>query len=200
MQRQEINLYHYIEDTQTDTSAITINVLYIVCLLFTLLTLVIYAVTLWNIKSQNEERVRLTNKSETMKKTFFKLKEDYPSLFFSSDVQGALTILGEQIKQQQKIIQSLADNNPFSVYLTAFAESIPNGIWLTSITIENSGDQITLKGQNSNKLALQQFIEKSQSNSLLSKFKIQAQEIGNMSQSGNDKHLEFNVVMVKNHE
>lgn len=199
MNRQEINLYREISRRTSDSSFITKKILINIYIAFTIFNLILYGITLLNIKQLHSQSTSLKNEIQQTKDLFFKYKEGFPEIFFSKDTKQSIDKLKSQIEQQQKILNAIADNETFSSYLTALALTINPNVWLTEINIYQSGDIIMLNGKASNKLAIQDFIASTKLNNMLGKFKVESQELGGMRPTDKDTYLKFTIKMIKNH-
>lgn len=197
MYKQEINLYTHFAKINTDISPFSRNRLLLSWLLFIMLSFLLYLGSLWETYQLNIKNIQLVKQEDKLKATFFDLKNKYPPLFFSQDAEATMTRMEAEIISQEKILKSVEDNIPFSSYLTAFANTIIPDVWLTSIAIQNSGDEITLKGETLDKHALQRFLESIQLNKQFKPFKLESQEIGNVKNSTTATHLNFQITMMK---
>lgn len=197
MHKQEINLYKHFIEINTDISPFSRNHLLLSWLLFIMLSFFLYLGALWEIHQLNLENAQLVKQEDKLKATFFGLKNKYPPLFFTQDAEATMTRMEAEIVSQEKILKSVEDNIPFSSYLTAFANTIIPDVWLTSIAIQNSGDEISLKGETLDKNALQRFLESIQLNNQFKPFKLESQEIGNVENSNTATHLSFQITMMK---
>jgi Tfp pilus assembly protein PilN len=197
MYKQEINLYKHFAELNTDISPFSKKRLLLSWSLFIILSFILYFGSLWEIHQLGQENKQLISQENKLKSTFFALKNQYPALFFSQDAEATMTRMEAEITEQEKIFKSVQDNIPFSTYLTALANTIVPNVWLTSITIQNSGDEMSLKGEALDKNELQGFLEAIQSNSLFKPFKLESQDIGNTGNSDSDKHLNFEITLMK---
>ncbi len=197
MLRQEINLYKHFEALNTDISIFSRKRLLLAWLGFVVISLIFYVLGQLDIHHLNQKKQQLIIQKNILQKSFFALKGNYPQVFFSQDLETSLTQLETEIKSQEKILAYLKDNDPFSNYLTSLASVIVPNVWLITIDVQNSGDEVTLKGETIDKVAFQNFLAAIHQDSLFDKFKIESQQLGNIGNTNADKYLDFQITMMK---
>jgi len=118
---------------------------------------------------------------------------EYPSI----NVEG-LTATMQQLKEdlltKGKIYAVLANQILFSSYLTVIANASMQGVWLTDISIIDSGQTITLTGQAYQAERIQVYLEQLQKQSLFSNYDLVLKEV---NEDSNDKRthkmITFNI-------
>lgn len=197
MFRQEINLYAHFEAANSDSSLLTRNRLLLAWLGFILITLISYAFSQIDIHQLAKKNIKIKTDAAQLQKSFFTLKMKYPALIFSQDAAASIAKMENEIKAQEKILKSVADNESFSNYLTTLASIIVTDVWLSTITIQNSGNDIVLKGETADKIAFQDFLVAIPQHKFFNHFKIESQEIGNIDDKGPIKKFDFQITMLK---
>lgn len=196
MLRQEINLYRYFETPHTSADLLTWKRYWLSNLAVFILLIIIYFFSSIEYIYMEHQIKNLQADLVNYQTQFLKMKSTMPQLFFDKDVNDAVKNMKSELAAQQQIIEILSRNTPFSQILTEISHSIVPDAWLTSIEIQKSGAEITLKG-NTIGTNVDEFLDKIGKNTLLSNYKIELNEVKNKNPDDENIKLGFEILMVK---
>lgn len=197
MFRQEINLYTYFDALTKDISPFTRNKLLLSWMLFIFFTFISYGYSLWHIRQLTIKESEIIKKSAEMQQISSTIKEKYPQAIFEKNTDSIITAMEVDMKEQKQLIAIIESNSPFSAYLETLAAIIIQKVWLTNISIQKNQEEIVLKGETTNKLALNNFLQAIQNNNFFSPFKMKSQEIGTIKSSDPASNVAFQATMIR---
>ncbi len=159
MLRQNINLYRPQYSALQTAGVLSWHRLLLCISIFTawMCILVIYSVI-----DNYFLRTALTDaqtQERRLQNNFLELKNHYPQLFFTKDVNESVNALQKELSSQASIIESITNHTAFSQYLSGLSLTIVPNVWLTQIDIDKSGQLITLKGKSLSMDALHDFLK-----------------------------------------
>lgn len=196
MLRQEINLYRHFETPRTTADLLTWKRYWILnAVMLLLLILILIASFTENIYSRNREK-KLQSQIASHQKEFQQLKSSLPQLFFNNDVNEAVKSMQAELNAQQEIINILSKNKPFSDVLTSFSRTVVPNLWLTSISLQKNGDEITIKGHSIGN-NVDEYIAKIDQDSYLKNFSIKLDNVKNTDAAKINSTIDFEISMVK---
>lgn len=196
MLRQEINLYRHFETPRTTADLLTWKRYWILnAVMLLLLILILIASFTENIYSRNREK-KLQSQIARYQKEFQQLKSSLPQLFFNNDVNEAVKSMQAELNAQQEIINILSKNKPFSDVLTSFSRTVVPNLWLTSISLQKNGDEITIKGHSIGN-NVDEYIAKIDQDSYLKNFNIKLDNVKNTDATKINSTIDFEISMVK---
>lgn len=196
MLRQEINLYRHFETPRTTADLLTWKRYWMLNVAMLLLLIIIFIASFAeNIYSRTREK-KLQSQIAGYQKEFQQLKSSLPQLFFNKDVNEAVKSMQAELNAQQEIINILSKNKPFSEVLTSFSRTIVPNLWLTSISVQKNGDEITIKGHSIGN-NVDEYIAKVDQDSFLKNFNIKLDNVKNTDATKTDSTIDFEISMVK---
>lgn len=196
MLRQEINLYRHFETPRTTADLLTWKRYWMLNVAMLLLLIIIFIASFAeNIYSRNREK-KLQSQIAGYQKEFQQLKSSLPQLFFNKDVNEAVKSMQDELNAQQEIINILSKNKPFSEVLTSFSRTIVPNLWLTSISVQKNGDEITIKGHSIGN-NVDEYIAKVDQDAFLKNFNVKLDNVKNTDATKADSTIDFEISMVK---
>ncbi len=197
MFQQEINLYNIIVEPEAPPTALSWKRMWlcqIACVIFfILLSLANY----FSAYRLNHHKLQLAAQAETLQQQFYKIKNTYPSIFFSRDVEESIHKLGQEMIAREKILQKIANHGLFSNSLVALSTIIPTNVWLTMISIDKSGDEITLKGNSNDSTSLQSFLSALNNAPIFSNYALSVNNIDDNKATPQKGDLIFEITMMR---
>lgn len=196
MFRQEINLYHYFETPRTSGNLLTWKRYWLLNMaVFVLLTIIYLASMIENTYLANKAK-ELHLQSASYQTEFQKLKSSLPQLFFNKNTEEAVKSMRSELAAQKEILAILSRHEPFSEVLASFSRSIVPNLWLTNISIQKNGDEITVKG-NSVGNNVDEFIAKIDQDKLLKNFNVKLNNVKNNDVTDANTKLTFEITMTR---
>jgi Tfp pilus assembly protein PilN len=196
MLRQEINLYRHFETPRTTADLLTWKRYWMLNIAMLLLLIIIFIASFAeNVYSRNREK-KLQSQIIGYQKEFQQLKSSLPQLFFNKDVNEAVKSMQAELNAQQEIINILSKNKPFSEVLTSFSRTIVPNLWLTSISVQKNGDEITIKGHSIGN-NVDEYIAKVDQDVFLKNFNVKLDNVKNTDATKSDSTINFEISMVK---
>ncbi len=197
MQRQEINLYKPFAASNPAANFLNWQRLCYSFLIIAILFIIYYCILLGNFIYLEKQNARIQTQSKKLENEFLALKSTFPPLFFANDVNISVETLKKQLEEQKLLLDSLGPVSIFSKNLTAFATDIVPNVWLTNITIDNSGRSITLKGKSTDMQTLQSFFSQITKNSLFNGYIFNADNVAKADVVKDQGNLIFELSMSK---
>lgn len=130
----------------------------------TLGLLLLISVVIWGYQSSVNKKLlaaQQANQQETV--LFQKLAEAYPLLASDTPLVTKIIELEKALDEKEAHFAELTHTTirkPFSNYLVAISQAMPEGIWLTGIHINQDSDNISLEGQASTPALITVFLKK----------------------------------------
>ena len=198
MLRQEINLTLPLEIIQPSPGFLTWKKFKFCLLIFATSLSILYLFSYVNYVYLERKNKALQTRVDALQKEFFSLKEHYPQLFFSKNVNETISKLKEDLQAQNKALNSLITDADFAKLLASFSELIVPDVWLTDITIDGSGSKITISGAATNIANIQSFIKNIQSAKRLSGYNIATNNILEPGKNKKNTKFLFELTLLKN--
>lgn len=197
MLQQEINLYRFFKPSQTLAVFLTWKQLWLANLAVIGLFILVYLFSLLDIAHLESKKIDMDNQVKALQENFFQVKNSYPPLFFSSDVNQSISHLQDDLATEERVLSTITNRIPFSNELVAFAEAIIPDVWLTSIDISTNGKAITMKGQSMSMENLHKFLENLLHENIFSGFSLNVNNIENLDKNNKNGNLNFEISLVK---
>jgi len=198
MLQQEINLYRFFAAPVTDAEFLTWKRYWIANALFASFMVIILLLSI----SDNyylKQRLNLAQaKMAEYQAQFQKLKGSFPQFFFGENINDAVTSLKNEMAAQKQIIGILSMHNAFSQNLISFSRTIVPNVWLTKISIEKNGDDITLQGESIGMNSMHNFISNLEKDKIYTTYTTTLKKISNEDVKDPATKLSFELNMVKN--
>jgi len=86
------------------------------------------------------------------------------------------------------------DQQNFSYYLTGLAHTVPQGIWLTEITLSNVDNDIVLHGNSLSAILIPKFLHNLQINKVFTGKQFSTLEITKNANQNNNNHISFSLM------
>jgi len=109
-----------------------------------------------------------------------------------------VTSLKNEMAAQKQIIGILSMHNAFSQNLISFSRTIVPNVWLTKISIEKNGDDITLQGESIGMNSMHNFISNLEKDKIYTTYTTTLKKISNEDVKDPATKLSFELNMVKN--
>ena len=197
MLRQEINLYRCYQFSQPATSILSWKNFCLINLILFCFFSFFYLFLLWDIHSLHSKKIILLEETTDLHKKFAAIKSQYPSLFFSSDINQTIQSLEESIALHKKTLEAIKNLNPFSNYFIALSQGIVPAVWLTNIFISKGGNEMALKGKGLEMENLKYFIDRLSRTTLFSGFSFTLKNIERTEEDSKKKEISFEIVIAK---
>jgi hypothetical protein len=198
MLRQEINLYRSYQAPQTNASFLTWKRYWIFNAIVAIIMLIIGITSIIgnyiDTRDLKENEVQLTQ----LKNDFTKLKSSYPQLFFSENITDAVNNFKKEMAVQQELIAMLSKRTTFSDDLIALSRTIHSDVWLKRISIQKSGNEISLAGESIGMTNLNEFLATLDKDSVYKNYAVSINEIKNKNTNDPTIPLSFEIMMTKN--
>ena len=132
---------------------------------FIFLLLILSIFIYWKNIKTSRQLARLQQQKQLITNQIDSLKKRYPQLFDANQADKLLDNLTKQVKAKEKITTVLKKQKEFSrrgfsPFLQIFAKDIEPGVWLTTISIEQQGRFIILKGHAFKTESILSFVKK----------------------------------------
>ncbi len=128
---------------------------------------------------------------------FKKLKESYPQLFFSENIDESVANLKKQMAAQQKIIEILSKHAPFSEILLGISRTIIPNVWLNTMTIDKNGELIVLNGESIGMNQLNDYLQSVKTYKIFDSYTVVVHEVKNKDVNDTSVPLTFVINMAK---
>lgn len=195
--KQKINLYQSFATPSQEQIFLTWNKflqLNALALIFLLLSLFY---DIWSVHRLENTKENLSQKTLVKEAAFKKVKASYPQLIFSDDATKSVSELKKQVDVQAKVLNSIANQLPFSARLIALARVTTPNVWLTDIIFAESELLLTLKGKSLSMESLQAFLNSLQHDKTFAGFVLNINNIENNTTTTTPQPLTFEVTMAK---
>ena len=197
MLRQEINLHRQFTRPITSATSYTWKRYWIFNLLVVLLLTIILIGSFFQTRSQRNEYKTLQVQLIAYQAEFKKLKESFPQLFFSENINESVENLKKQMAAQQKIIEILSRHSPFSEILLGLSRTIIPNVWLTTMTIDKNGEQIVLDGESLGMSRLNEYLKSVEKYKIFVSYTVVVHEVKNKDVNDTNVPLTFEINMAK---
>lgn len=189
---QEINLYHALPSKAK--VKLPSELVLQICGAFAIVLVLYSGFSKWQ-QAHNEERVVTLNKQlqQAQEKTEA-LKLEYPKIAKDDLITAEINDLEQQKILKAAIIKRLNgghDTRGFATYFVLFAKEVPQGLWLTHITLDNDSNRIALKGKTINASLVAQFASTLNNSPLLKGKNLRVFSI--VEPTENDGTVEFDI-------
>jgi MSHA biogenesis protein MshI len=147
--KQTINLYASLPKEITPT--LSVRYFPLILLTWVIMLLGVWGYAKWHIRTLNNQMTTLNETFTLRQEQMSKLKALEPGVDLTH-LKQQIDQLNTQVAQESQFVASISAQKKkadtgFAPYLTALAEEVPNGLWLTKIEIMDSGAHINLIGQ-----------------------------------------------------
>tara|TARA_R110000868_G_scaffold290766_5_gene550935 strand:+ start:2157 stop:2759 length:603 start_codon:yes stop_codon:yes gene_type:complete len=197
MLRQTINLHRSFKAPVTTATLFTWKRYWIMNGLVVVMMTAIYFSSLTH---EYYKKSQLKNKQQTLaayQADFKKLKEKFPQLFFSDDINESVKKFKQEMAAQQSIINMLSKRIPFSDDLLALSRTIVPNVWLTSIMIEKNGDDVIITGDSIGTANLHKFIANLEKDKIFKDFSAVIHEVNNKDVTNATNRIDFEIKMAR---
>jgi Tfp pilus assembly protein PilN len=198
MLRQEINLYRQFTAPLTNATYITWKRYWISNGVYAALMVIVYLYSLMNTTFMRHDAEKLQQQLISYQSDFKKLKDSFPQLFFSENINESVNNLKNQITAQQKIIGILSRHAPFSEVLSALSRTIIPNVWLSYMLIDKSGNIVVLNGDSIGMTNLNDYLVNLKKDAVFAKYELVVQEVKNNDVKNPNNHLDFQINMARN--
>jgi Tfp pilus assembly protein PilN len=199
MLRQNINLYHQFSTPSGEISYLTWKRYWLLNAAFAACLFIIYFFSLFDNFSEQKQLTILQKDLASNELTFNQMKSKLPAQFFSGNIDDAVKNLKKELNARHKIIAILSDRIPFSEDLYALSRTITPKVWLTGIFIDDSGNEITLKGESIGIENLNNFMANLSNEKIFDNYGTELRDANNKDISNPNTRLNFEINMAKNH-
>lgn len=197
MLRQQVNLYRAFTTPFTTQQYLTWKRYWILNGIFLLFLIIVYFYTLFQNKQMQHKATVLQTQLASYQAEFKKLKDSFPQLFFSEDINDAVTGLKKQMAAQKNIISILSRHTPFSDVLMALSRTIIPNVWLTDILIDKDSNEITLEGESIGMKKLNDFQDSLVKDKAFEKYAIVVNEVNNSDVNNVNVRLKFQIKLTR---
>lgn len=197
MLQQKINFYPLLSAPSAPTSLLTWERLWISTILIIVLYILIFFYSLWDLHTLKNKKNNLQQQSMLLERKFVRLKATLPASFFSGDLTKTTDELKQQLLAEQKIIDDIKNQGTFSEIYLVFAQIIPKDVWLTTISIIKSGDEILLKGKSLTETNFHAFLSNLSQEPIFKGFAITANKIEKAEKASDTENLTFEISVIK---
>lgn len=197
MLRQQVNLYRYFQAPPVAASFLTWKRFCQLNLFMFCFFVLSYFFSVWENYYLTNKKISLEQNIKILQEKFIAVKSTYPELFFSQDVSESVNKLKKELETQTRIISILVKRQPFSNDLIAFAKAIVPNVWLSRITIDKNGDEITLDGKSTNMKTLQLFLENLLNNKTFDGYVINIRQVENAAKGDKENNVTFEIGITK---
>lgn len=198
MPQQQINLYRYFEKPVTDSEFLTWKRYWASNILFACLMVV---ALIFSVGENFFLKKRLQTSQTEMtkyKEEFQQMKGSFPQFFFGENINDAVAMLNKEMAAQKKIIDILSMHDAFSQNLISLSRTIVPNVWLTTISIEKNGRDITLIGKSIGMKNLQDFIARLNKDKIYGPYITALKKVSNENVNDPETKLTFELSMVRN--
>lgn len=197
MLRQEINLYQHFEPPKTAADFLSWKRYWLFNVIVVILSIIIFifsAIENVYLKHKVDKQQLILAKYQS---EFQKIKNTLPQLFFNKDINEAVKSMQNEVAAQKEIIAILARHIPFSEDLVGLSNMIVPNVWLSLISIQKNGDEITLKGDGIGIQNVHKFIGNMENDKIYKNYSIELNEIKNKDVNDPNVRLNFEIRMVR---
>jgi Tfp pilus assembly protein PilN len=200
MLKQEINLYRSFEEPTPVSEILSFQQLCRSTIFAGIIFTLMFFSSLWHLHQLKNTKTTLTQQAIALDANLTNLKNAYPQIFFYQNAQQSIEQLQKQLDTQEKILNTLVHITPFSQQLTLLAKIIMPDVWLTEISIQNSGATIILFGNSRSTQAMQLFIQRIFQEPAYAKYQLQLKNIESQDKTKTDENLSFTLTLTKVNE
>jgi len=198
MFRQEINLYKDFEDPTPTVAFLSWHQVWIFNLIMVIFMVFLSIYSFIKTEFKVREKKDLQNKIIHLKNEFFTQKNKFPQAFFTQDVAQSIEKLTSQMRLREQILKKIANNALFAESLETLGRVIIPDVWLTDISITDSGDTVSIKGKSYSPEKMQQFITQLTSDKLFLGYSLSVNNILDNTKTKTKGDLEFDISLMKN--
>lgn len=157
---QQINLLTSLPEVQTQQFSAGL-ILRILITFFVFLSL-IYGYQQWLYWKDMQSFGELRERELAAAEHFKSVARYFPTVAQDEPLETQIETLANEIEEKASLVSLLSNQSGtrgFSIYLEALARQFPKALWIRSIKIVPSNDQITITGRSTNAMLVPQFIE-----------------------------------------
>ena len=160
MLRQQVNLLDFIHSAKVEKYNISIRIFILLNVLFNLIMIIIFSMQLINLFNIDKQVSGISHQLSISQKKLSDVKKRFPSEFFDKTETSAQNEIVNEIATSKSLLRELSRPILFSSILLSLSKNITDQAWLTKITVENEGDNITLNGHSYSVLELERFVNR----------------------------------------
>lgn len=196
MFRQQINLNKAFIKPKIVDSLLSFRRFWITNAIFLSLLFILYIGSLIELYYLNGQFKSLVIQNNLLEKQFENTKNQYPTLFFSQDIETNINHLEQSLASEEKILETISRKVDFSIYLEMFSQLIVPQTWLTSFSIDNQGSTVQLQGKSLTANGIQLFLNNLLAEKQLHDYTLNIKDIRHTTE--NEQHrFEFEINAVK---
>lgn len=196
MLRQEVNLYKFFKDPIALADWLSLDKFLFYNSLIFLFLILLYIFSAWSNHRLEAQVIQAQGDVAQLQNNFYKLREKFPPIFFTQDINQSVKQIQNEIHAQEDILESLSNPVLLSKQLASFSQSIVPQVWLTEISINKGGDHIELTGDSLKMENLQGFIKNLSQHPLYATYRLTVNDISNENTPGNS-NLHFQITLEK---